>query len=304
MSWLFSQALVAEYLPATCSDGAQYAQLNVMPTPHKFWRNDKMMEFSRLSQFGLTLQLLTENHGMELLTSYLAAFHVKTSAAQEKAQELTVIDQDYGQKWHELSVKFDLDSCSWRTHQCLFPEDLQESSVILPKWGMTRTGLVYQHLTLERPINVTESGLLPTPCSQERGGAHTPGSHLTLTKAINGWTKGRVGQDPAECRIWPTPVASDWKRNGYPGDLSRKSPTLGAMVQLYPTPKATDGNKRGKVSNHHQNGLAGAVKSGHGGGVLNPNWVEWLMGWPIGWTDLKPLEMDRFQKWLEAHLNS
>ena len=28
-------------------------------------------------------------------------------------------------------------------------------------------------------------------------------------------------------------------------------------------------------------------------GTLNPTWVEWLMGWPIGWTDLKPLEMDK-----------
>ena len=37
------------------------------------------------------------------------------------------------------------------------------------------------------------------------------------------------------------------------------------------------------------------------GGQLNPNWVEWLMGWPIGWTDLKPLETDRFQSWLQQH---
>jgi len=29
------------------------------------------------------------------------------------------------------------------------------------------------------------------------------------------------------------------------------------------------------------------------GGALNPMWVEWLMGWPLGWTDLKPLEMDK-----------
>src|SRR5687768_17477186 len=54
MSWLFSQALVEEYSAASCSDGEQSAQLNVMPTQHKFWRNDKTMEFSRLSQFGLT----------------------------------------------------------------------------------------------------------------------------------------------------------------------------------------------------------------------------------------------------------
>jgi hypothetical protein len=26
---------------------------------------------------------------------------------------------------------------------------------------------------------------------------------------------------------------------------------------------------------------------------LNPAWVEWLMGWPLGWTDLKPLETDK-----------
>ena len=37
------------------------------------------------------------------------------------------------------------------------------------------------------------------------------------------------------------------------------------------------------------------------GGQLNPDWVEWLMGWPIGWTDLKPLATDRFQEWLRLH---
>lgn len=36
-------------------------------------------------------------------------------------------------------------------------------------------------------------------------------------------------------------------------------------------------------------------------GNLNPEWVEWLMGWQIGWTDLRPLEMDRFQEWLQLH---
>jgi DNA (cytosine-5)-methyltransferase 1 len=30
------------------------------------------------------------------------------------------------------------------------------------------------------------------------------------------------------------------------------------------------------------------------GGKLNPTWVEWLMGWPLEWTDLKPLETGRF----------
>lgn len=33
-------------------------------------------------------------------------------------------------------------------------------------------------------------------------------------------------------------------------------------------------------------------------GRPNPTNHEWLMGWPIGWTDTAPLAMDRFQSWL------
>lgn len=36
-------------------------------------------------------------------------------------------------------------------------------------------------------------------------------------------------------------------------------------------------------------------------GQLNPEWVEWLMGVPIGWTDLKPLAICRFQRWERLH---
>ncbi|KJH67258.1 hypothetical protein UF16_11095 [Chromobacterium violaceum] len=36
-------------------------------------------------------------------------------------------------------------------------------------------------------------------------------------------------------------------------------------------------------------------------GQLNPEWVEWLMGWPIGWTGLKPLGMDKFREWQRQH---
>jgi hypothetical protein len=32
-----------------------------------------------------------------------------------------------------------------------------------------------------------------------------------------------------------------------------------------------------------------------------PLFVEWMMGWPLGWTDLQPLETDKFQQWLHAH---
>lgn len=95
MTWLFSQAMVkacasSHCLPGpvaassagTCSDGQPSAQLNVMPTQHKFWHNDKTMEPSSLSRFGLTCAVLTEDRGQELLTSYLAGFRARTSVSR------------------------------------------------------------------------------------------------------------------------------------------------------------------------------------------------------------------------------
>jgi hypothetical protein len=36
-------------------------------------------------------------------------------------------------------------------------------------------------------------------------------------------------------------------------------------------------------------------------GKPSPTNHEWLMGWPIGWTELKPLETGRFRSWLQRH---
>ena len=33
----------------------------------------------------------------------------------------------------------------------------------------------------------------------------------------------------------------------------------------------------------------------------NPANAEWLMGWPIGWTDSSPLATDKFQRWQQRH---
>lgn len=35
------------------------------------------------------------------------------------------------------------------------------------------------------------------------------------------------------------------------------------------------------------------------GGPLNPTYTEAMMLWPLEWTALKPLEMDKFQQWLK-----
>jgi hypothetical protein len=36
------------------------------------------------------------------------------------------------------------------------------------------------------------------------------------------------------------------------------------------------------------------------GGTLNPTWVEWLMGFPLGWTDCEHLATPSFRKSLKS----
>ena len=82
MSWLYSQALVEEYLAATCSDGEPYAQSSGNPTPQAYCAPDKMTDFSRLFQYGMMYKPLMESHGKELLMWYLEASHARISQLQ------------------------------------------------------------------------------------------------------------------------------------------------------------------------------------------------------------------------------
>jgi len=72
---------------------------------------------------------------------------------------------------------------------------------------------------------------------------------------------------------------------------------------MWPTPKTPTGG--GQMERKTPGGgirkLEDAVSQavGFNTGALNPDWEEWLMGWPIGWSALKPLAMDKFQQWLE-----
>lgn len=270
MSWRFSQALVAEFLEATSSDGGQYALSSKTNMPQVFWSPVKTIELSRLSRYGVTYALLTENLGKDLLTWFLADSRVRTYQLLATEPELTGNDQDFGEKWQESSVKYSLDSSLWKTHQCLFSEDLPWSSVTLPRWGMMRNGVVYQRKTLVRPISATGSGLWPTP------NACTASSALNLQKSGDGREKPNKLGWAVAITMWPTPVASMSKGSSQ-NCLTRKN-----------------GKSRANDRLDH------AIMSSDGG-HLNPDWVEWLMGWPIGWTDLKPLGTDKFQEWFKQH---
>ena len=275
MSWLFSQALVAEYSAATCWGGAPFAPLSVMPTPHKFWRNDKTMEPSQLSRFGLTCAVLTEDHGAALLTWFLADSRVRTYQLPGMATASMVPALASGAKWHESSARYDLDSSTWKTHRCLWEEDLHWSSVTLPKWGMTRSGALFQHPTAERPISVTAFGLWQTIVADD-----------AVSRPGGKWNSRGEPKLSAEVKMWPTPTRADG--SGGPGHQGRKGGLnlRTAVSRSWPTPCASASKGSSPASLVRKTGKSRAndridhAVMASDGGQLNPEWVEWLMGWP------------------------
>jgi DNA (cytosine-5)-methyltransferase 1 len=262
MSWLYSQALVEEYLGENFLDGEQSALLSGSNTQQAYCAPGKMMGFSRLSRFGMTYKHLAESRGEELLTLYLAGFHAKTLAQQEKAQESTVSAQECGEKWHASFTKYDPDLRLWKTHQCSLLGDLEPFSQTWPQWGLMRDGECWEQRTLEQTTRGTESGLLPNGVDS----FHTPN-----TTGLDGGSNSRKALKKRQEK-WPTPNASDNRDRG-----NMSNPSIQRRIAI------------GK-----QVGLSVAVKPDSTvTGTLNPMWVEWLMGWPLGWTDLRRLEMDK-----------
>jgi len=125
-----------------------------------------------------------------------------------------------------------------------------------------------------RPIGESDcSSLLPTPSAVSYG-------------SNKGGAAGRTGQERhslesmARKALWPTPKASDGQRGDCPAERERNTPCLPAAVRmdaehLWPTPTIA-GNYNRKGASPTRTAV---------GGQLNPTWVEWLMGWPLGWSD-------------------
>jgi hypothetical protein len=125
-------------------------------------------------------------------------------------------------------------------------------------------------------------------------------------EAKNSNTKWGLTLDAAvkyQQKMFPTPAARDYKDTGENTDyekLAKKSKLAGAVKsEMYPTPRSSigmsmtmdtvvktmDNNDRGYKGNLEER-VAIEEKQKPGKGTLNPEWVEWLMGYPPGWTDI------------------
>ena len=244
MSWHYLQAGGAVFSLQDYLAGLRCARAKSNRTKGVCSKPDKLTAASTHFQYGTTLGHSTGRLGVGLLTSSQAASLVKMYQRPDGGlASPRGIAAAYGRNISALLRRFDLSTSSPKTARCWLLEDWISYYGILPDWGMTAGGVLWELVTSVGFTNAPECGWLPTPMAQTRGLLHKPGSHLTLMQWLAGWQrKGYIGQDPAEI--------------------------------FKPT------------------GLIG---------IPNPQWVEWLMGWPMGWTGLKPLATGRFHKWLRRH---
>ena len=194
-------------------------------------------------------------------------------------QESPGSDLECGNTWLASLARLDPDTRLWKTAQCSLLEDSTSSLPTLPRWGSMRNGALFQRQIPALRTSESVFGFsLPTPVSSDGTSGSVIGKNDTFYTTSTGMPR-KVNQ------------------KGTDGSVG-----LGRLVQMWPTPTANEdacGKPTGKMQkmlgNHPQ------VRQDPNGGMLNPVWVEWLMGWPLGWTDLKPLEMDKFREWQQLH---
>ena len=291
MSYTFLAEQGAESSAERFSDIPAYVLSSLNLTAEKSCCNDNETESCHASQFGMTLQRSTESRGADLLTSSPVASLAKTSAVPEKVQASLAQDRVCGKKWHELSVKYNRVTHGWKTAQCLWEEDLKPSSLILPRWGSLHDGELWERATPGLHTSDIASGFWPTPRASEAGP-----DFAKLSRSKTGFSL------PTAAAMWPTPRAGNpgSRPNGKGGKILNEEVTKSIKIKIWPTPCSTDYKGSG-VNCTPFDRLDFAVERGRTKtkiysepvhGQLNPAWVEWLMGWPIGWTSLEPIKMD------------
>lgn len=237
------------------------------------------------------------------LTLFAADSLANHSPWQESGREQTMIDI-YSQKCLELSKNCDqlgllarmlLESSAWR------------SRFRRLKW--TCAPLVER----QTKITITEYRHDKKTCSSSISSKNSKkavikSKHIiyrlvvsmpsTNDTGFSLWRTPQVGNATDLVRLFPTPTVSDATMGGIIGKndtyritskgMPRKinqnckdgSFGLGRLVKLLPTPTANCF----KVAGEH--GTGGNNLQTEIGGQLNPDWVEWLMGLPLGWTTL------------------
>jgi len=230
-------------------------------------------------------------------------------AKQENEKEQTTQDT-CGLGCEKPLANYDPNTQSWKTLEDISLWGDYKLLENLPKSGMTRNGVLYQQRDWVRPIDVTELLSWPTPTAVTRpmeGNVRMYRAKIEAGEMTEEEAQTILGKSVWEAQgkipaSWPTPTARDWK-----GAAGFKNPKRN-MSDLTYLAQVKDGHRLSEYPTMSANGMGNTgsqqilqrkVEYGEmteeekkrmtagNGGSLNPTWVEWLMGFPTGWTDLK-----------------
>ena len=192
----------------------------------------------------------------------------------DEAQKMTAIS---GQSWLPLLKSYGLNGSLGKMCEDLLARNWASSAVFLT-WKASDTApshLLFQLAPSMPHTDEIGSGLLhtstatanqmaPSMRGRDRGSWwQTPVADDACNRKNGKWNSRGEPKLSAQMKMWPTPTAHLHKEGGYPAEYTRNTPTLTAV--------ATESEDKP-----------------HSSGSLNPTWVEWLMGFPEGWTDLNP----------------
>lgn len=325
---------------AICWDGEQFVPSSGPTTLGEYCLPDSETGSCLDSRSGMTSKHSTETPGEGESMSSQEDFPARTSAQTARALESMGRGRECGSTWPGSFAKFDPNSSSWKTPQCSLLEGLDVYSETWPRWGMMRNGACWERMTAAPPMSEAGSGLLPTPLASiaTHGGPNqrdssgrpglqmaammwpTPSSHKQTASGdlVNrdGTTWDGVSKPHSKATGKPvqtalldkikysTPTVNDAKNSSLPPSQINRDGLVGDVMRNWPAPRtkwvcggsgALEQLKQATTPEE-----ARVIRAGDGG-QLNPPWVEWLMGWPIEWTALKPLEMVKFLQWQQQH---
>lgn len=171
-------------------------------------------------------------------------------------------------------------------------------------WGIMRSGRVTVLKPLARRTKEKECSSWRTPDANLGARGPKSAEMYEECKKTNKHALNLLDQVKHECN-WPTPTeCGNYNRKGA---SATSGDGLATAVRMHPTPTANDykgagpttkyTNGKGKVCDRTNMRLDYAIYATNPKGQLNADWVEILMGLPIGWTDIDCEEPQPWTGW-------
>lgn len=194
---------------------------------------------------------------------------IPASHFQQQGKERDMMTQDTcGLTLGDTLKQLDLLDASLKMSKDTSRLDSQASSAIWRKMVTEQRGEYSQRKKLAHRIEEKEYLSWPTPTATNNG----PGVDKTNPRGIQQGNALATAVLWESKGWWPTPAARDYKgANSY--ETTKQKIADGKRAQMGQLPNAV-------------------MIENCGPGQLNPDWVEWLMGVPTGWTDLGSWETE------------